>query len=107
MKLKKKKKNIKKKIYGRLHGEHFKIPQVFLPFLTRSQINVLVARRVHYKDYLMIPKILQGLHLIQNLDTNYLLQKNKEKEKLKRKKRKRRKDFHTTTTPNELNTELS
>ena len=28
----------------------------FLPFLTRSQIIVLVARRVHYKDYFMIPK---------------------------------------------------
>ena len=34
----------------------------------------------------MIPKILQGLYLIQNLDTNYLLQKNKQKEKLKLKK---------------------
>ena len=57
----------------------------------------------------MIPKILQGLYLIQNLDTNYLLQKNKQKEKLKlkkkKKKRKRRKDFHTATTPNELNIE--
>ena len=45
----------------------------FLPFLSRSQINVVVARRVHYKDYFMIPKILQSLYLIQNLDTNYLL----------------------------------
>ena len=61
----------------------------------------------------MIPKILQGLYLIQNLDTNYLLQKNKQKEKLeikkeklkKKRKRKRRKDFHTATTPNELNIE--
>ena len=55
----------------------------------------------------MIPKILQGLYLIQNLDTNYLPQKNKQKEKLKlkKKKRKRRKDFHTATTPNELNIE--
>ena len=58
----------------------------------------------------MIHKILQGLYLIQNLDTNYLLQKNKQKEKLKlkkkkKKKRKRRKDFHTATTPNELNIE--
>ena len=57
----------------------------------------------------MIPKILQGLYLIQNLDTNYVLQKNKQKEKLKLKKkkekRKRRKDFHTATTPNELNIE--
>ena len=57
----------------------------------------------------MIPKILQGLYLIQNLDTNYVLQKNKQKEKLKlkkkKKKRKRRKDFHTATTPNELNIE--
>ena len=54
----------------------------------------------------MIPKILQGLYLIQNLDTNYLLQKNKQKEKLKKKKKKkRRKDFHTATTPNELNIE--
>ena len=76
----------------------------FLPFLTRSQINVVVARRVHYKDYFMIPKILQGLYLIQNLDTNYLPQKNKQKEN-KKKKRKRRKDFHTATTPNELNIE--
>ena len=54
----------------------------------------------------MIPKILQSLYLIQNLDTNYLPQKNKQKEKLKlKKKRKRRKDFHTATTPNELNIE--
>ena len=36
-------------------------------------INVVVARRVHYKDYFMIPKSLQGLYLVQNLDTNYLL----------------------------------
>ena len=56
----------------------------------------------------MIPKILQSLYLIQNLDTNYLPQKNKQKEKLKfkkKRKRKRRKDFHTATTPNELNIE--
>ena len=53
----------------------------------------------------MIPKILQSLYLIQNLDTNYLPQKNKQKEKLKKKKKKRRKDFHTATTPNELNIE--
>ena len=56
----------------------------------------------------MIPKILQSLYLIQNLDTNYLLQKNKQKEKLKLKKinkREGRKDFHTATTPNELNIE--
>ena len=80
----------------------------FLPFLSRSQINVVVARRVHYKDYFMIPKILQSLYLIQNLDTNYLLQKNEQKEKFKlkkKKKRKGRKDFHTATTPNELNIE--
>ena len=64
----------------------------FLPFLTRSQINVLVARRVHYKDYFMIPKILQGLYLIQNLDTSYVLQKNKQKEKLKLKKKKKKKE---------------
>ena len=62
----------------------------FLPFLTRSQINVLVARRVHYKDYFMIHKILQGLYLIQNLDTNYVLQKNKQEEKLKLKKKKKK-----------------
>ena len=85
----------------------------FLPFLTRSQINVLVARRIHHKDYFMIPKVVYGLYLIQNLDTNYLLLKNKQrekleikKEKLKKKiKRKRRKYFHTATTPNELNIE--
>ena len=53
----------------------------------------------------MIPKILQSLYLIQNLDTNYLPQKNKQKEKFKKKKKKRRKDFHTATTPNELNIE--
>ena len=58
----------------------------------------------------MIPKILQSLYLIQNLDTNYLPQKNKQKEKLKEKKEKKkkekeRKDFHTTTTPNDLNIE--
>ena len=62
----------------------------------------------------MIPKVLYGLYLIQNLDTNYLLQKNKQREKLeikkeklkkKKGKRKRRKDFHTATTPNELNIE--
>ena len=55
----------------------------------------------------MIPKILQSLYLIQNLDTKYLPQKNKQKEKLKKKKKKkkRRKDFHTATTPNELNIE--
>ena len=61
----------------------------------------------------MIPKVLYGLYLIQNLDTNYLLQKNKQREKLeikkekkkKKRKRKRRKDFHTATTPNELNIE--
>ena len=41
--------------------------------LPSPQINVVVARRVHHKDYFMIPKILQGLYLIQNLDTNYLL----------------------------------
>ena len=60
----------------------------FLPFLTRSQINVVVARRVHYKDYFKIPKILQGLYLIQNLDTIYLLYKKKQKEKLEIKKEK-------------------
>ena len=57
----------------------------------------------------MIPKIVQGLNLIQNFDTNFLLQKIKQKEKLKLKKktkqRKGRKDFHTATTPNELNIE--
>ena len=64
----------------------------------------------------MIPKVLYGLYLIHNLDTNYLLQKNKHREKLeikkeklkkkkKKRKRKRRKDFHTATTPNELNIE--
>ena len=62
----------------------------------------------------MIPKVLYGLYLIQNLDTNYLLQKNKQREKLeikktkknqKKRKRKRRKDFHTASTPNELNIE--
>ena len=55
----------------------------------------------------MIPKVLYGLYLIQNLDTNYLLQKNKQKEKLEKKKRKRkgRKDFYTATTSNELNIE--
>ena len=59
----------------------------------------------------MIPKVLYGLYLIQNLDTNYLLQKNKQREKLeikkkkKKRKRKRGKDFHTATTPNELNIE--
>ena len=58
----------------------------------------------------MIPKALYGLYLIQNLDTNYLLQKNKQREKLeikkkKKRKRKRGKDFHTATTPNELNIE--
>ena len=53
----------------------------------------------------MIPKILQSLYLIQNLDTNYLPQKNKQKEKLKKKKKMRRKDFDTATTPNELNIE--
>ena len=58
----------------------------FLPFLTRSQINVVVARRVHYKDYFMIPKVLYGLYLIQNLDTNDLLLKNKQREKLEIKK---------------------
>ena len=67
----------------------------FLPFLTRSQINVVVARRVHYKDYFMIPKILQGLYLIQNLDTNYLLWKNKQKEKLKLKKKEREEKIFT------------
>ena len=86
----------------------------FLPFLTRSQINVLVDRRIHHKDYFMIPKVLYGLYLIQNLDTNDLLLKNKQREKLeikkgkikkKKRKRKRRKDFHTATTPNELNIE--
>ena len=45
----------------------------FLPFLTHSQINVFVASRIHYKDYFMIPKILQGLYLIQNFDMKYLL----------------------------------
>ena len=59
----------------------------------------------------MIPKVLYGLYLIQNLDTNYLQQKNKQREKLeikkkeKKRKRKRGKDFHTATTPNELNIE--
>ena len=42
-------------------------------------------------------------YLIQNLDTN-LLQKNKQRAKMKL-KRKRRKDFHTATTPNDLNIE--
>ena len=41
----------------------------------------------------MISKILQGLYLIQNLDTNYLLWKNKQKEKLKLKKKKEKKRF--------------
>ena len=86
----------------------------FLPFLTRSQINVLVDRQIHHKDYFMIPKVLYGLYLIQNLDTNDLLLKNKQREKLeikkgkikkKKRKRKRRKDFHTATTLNELNIE--
>ena len=45
----------------------------FLPFQTHSQINVFVASRIHYKDYFMIPKILQGLYLIQNFDIKYLL----------------------------------
>ena len=63
----------------------------FLPFLTRSQINVLVARRIHHKDYFMIPKVVYGLYLIQNLDTNYLLQKNKQREKLEIKKKKLKK----------------
>ena len=58
----------------------------FLPFLTRSQINVLVDRRIHHKDYFMIPKVLYGLYLIQNLDTNDLLLKNKQREKLEIKK---------------------
>ena len=57
----------------------------FLPFLTHSQINVL-ASRIHYKDYFMIPKILQGLYLIQNFDMKYLLQKNKKKIKIRNKK---------------------
>ena len=62
----------------------------------------------------MIPKVLYGLYLIQNLDTNYLLQKNKQKERKirnkkrkikKKRKRKGRKDLHTATTSNELNIE--
>ena len=73
----------------------------FLPFLTRSQINVLVARRIHHKDHFMIPKVLYGLYLIQNLDTNDLLLKNKQREKLeikkgkikKKKKKKEKKRF--------------
>ena len=78
----------------------------FLPFLTHSQINVFVASRIHYKDYFMIPKILQGLYLIQNFDMKYLPQKNKKKIKIRNKKIKKKKiDFHTTTTPNELNIE--
>ena len=44
----------------------------FLPFLTHSQINVFVAIRIHYKGYFMIPKIPQGLYLIQNFDMKYL-----------------------------------
>ena len=58
----------------------------FLPFLTRSQINVLVDRRIHHKDYFMIPKVLYGLYLIQNLDTSDLLLKNKQRVKLEIKK---------------------
>ena len=71
----------------------------FLPFLTRSQLNVVVARRVLYKDYFMIPKILQGLYSVQNLDTNYLLQKNKQKEKLKLKKKKKEREEKIFTQP--------
>ena len=77
----------------------------FLPFQTHSQINVFVASRIPYKDYFMIPKILQGLYLIQNFDMKYLLQKNKKKIKNRNKKNFKNIDFHTTTTPNELNIE--
>ena len=64
----------------------------------------------------MIPKVLYGLYLIQNLDTNYLLQKNKQREKLeikkeklkKKKKKKEKKRFsHSHNTKRtEYRTEL-
>ena len=40
----------------------------------------------------MIPKVLYGLYLIQNLDTHNLQKKNKQKEKLEIKKEKKEKE---------------